>query len=590
MSPVREQATAAWERIHSAIGTGTALLPESIVWLVIAGTVSAAGGQLGLFRSPQIAFFGFLTAVLASSMIAIIVVVHRLLSHDFPSLAAPRALIISFAVYGALRLELLGLFHHVVNLPTLYNGQMRVWAGALQGLVWVSLTSLYFASREQFLTERSRLLDEQAQIEIRALHQSALSRAIAYELAETIGDRLQASVSRSRALITESLGLDDSEQALRRVAASLREAIEQDIRPISHALWGEAPSDQVKMTLPMLMRLGCYPRPYPVALGMTIGFLFVGPMAISMPHPGWALLMFLVQLASSGLALFVADRIVRTRGVADPSTYWAGLIAASSFAAVPPFIMPSLGWTVSDAFYWAAFCSLGTASLMVSTSMITGLTGTRTKVLARAMYSLTGAEVTQRVRARKLAEASRLLARHLHSSLQGRLMAITLELERAADQNNREGALEALHRLDELLETPLLGALQPNTTHLDTGLEGIVREWSAVVDVQLTLEVEDREHCPHCEQILGIAEEAIANAVRHARATTVEIDVRQVEDAIVVRVVNDGEIPAGGLAGLGSRWLDSVSPANWSLKPAADAGHVVLEVRLPVLAWEANRR
>ncbi len=588
MSRARELLTIARNRVTAAIGTGTALLPESIIWLVVAGTISAASGQLGLFQSAQSAVFGFLSALLATAMIAIVILVHRLLARDIPLLTSSPALVIAFGIYGAMRLVMLGLLHEVLHLPMLYTMPTRIWAGALQGLVWVSFTSLYFASRERFLGERARLLDEQAKIEMRALQQSALSHAITWELAETVGHRLEASMSRSRALINASLDLDDSEQALRRVAASLRDAIDQDIRPISHALWAEAPSEQVKMTLPMLMRIGCYPRPYPIMLGLAVACLFVSPMALSMPHPGWALLMFIVQLASSGLVLALADRIVRTPKVPDPETYWTGLFTASVVAAIPPFVMPALGWTVDDSVYWAAFCSIGTAAIIVSTSMVTGLTGTRTVVLGRALASLSSAEVTQRVRSRNLAQASRVLARHLHSSLQGRLMAITLELEQAAAQNNREGALEALHRLDRLLETPLLGALDVASVQLDAGLDTLVREWSAVVDITLRLDVADRGHSPHCELILGIAEEAIANAVRHARASRVDIVIREERGSLVVRVENDGEIESKGLAGLGSRWLDAVSPDSWRLEPDLRSGHMVLEVRLPSVLPERN--
>ncbi len=582
MSRASESFADGVRQVWLAVETGAALRMRPLLYMVPVGTLTTAVAQVRLLESPRTVFWGLVTAVLGSAAAALLLMLYGWLSRTWLVLRQVKAQILTFAVVGAVRMLTIGSLHSVVGIPSLYLGITRFWTGAFQGLVWLALTSLYYNGRDRFIAERERLLDDQARMLVRAQHESALSQALARELAATVSVRVQESVSRTRAFMTLPMDLDESVQMLRRIAASLREAVDHDIRPISHELWEEPPSEQVRVDLPLLLRLGCYPQPYPIFWSALIAWLFTSGMAMSMPSPGWAVLMFILQLTCICVVLAVADLIVRVPGHRGAAEYWTGIIAAMLIASVPPLVMPQLGWATSQAVAWAVVCSLGGVLLMAATSIIVGLTGTRRVRLEMASASLNAADVAQRVRARELAEASRLLARHLHSSLQGRLMAISLELERAADERNPATATQALQRLDSLMETPLIGAFEPEPLDVVKALGTLVAEWSAVVDITLTLDLPDQEHCSACQQVLAVAEEAIANAVRHAHATRIEIAVQQLADEVLVRVRNDG-VPAGrGVAGLGSQWLDSVSPERWSLTHDAGTGRMLLEVRFPV--------
>jgi signal transduction histidine kinase len=76
---------------------------------------------------------------------------------------------------------------------------------------------------------------------------------------------------------------------------------------------------------------------------------------------------------------------------------------------------------------------------------------------------------------------------------------------------------------------------------LDAALEQCGPVWARRFGVPVQLDLE-RLDLPNdiCGSLFGIAQEAVANAGRHARASTVTVSVRGRGDAVELRVVDDG--------------------------------------------------
>ena len=140
----------------------------------------------------------------------------------------------------------------------------------------------------------------------------------------------------------------------------------------------------------------------------------------------------------------------------------------------------------------------------------------------------------------------------------------------------------AVHRLEALLDTPLVDALEPHAVDVRAELEKLTAQWAAIISVSFDIHINEQVPLRRGDLVVGIAEEAMANAVRHAHATEVQISVQQDRDDVVVRIANNGSRRISGEPGLGSRLLDSVSPDNWSLPSGPDGA--ILDVRLPGLA------
>jgi signal transduction histidine kinase len=185
----------------------------------------------------------------------------------------------------------------------------------------------------------------------------------------------------------------------------------------------------------------------------------------------------------------------------------------------------------------------------------------------------------------------RRIERDLHDGAQARLVALGMNLGLAEQQLSKDperaqehltearaSAADALKELRDLargIHPPIL---------VDRGLGPAISALAAHAAVPVRVDVELDERPPAAVETAAyfVAAEAIANALKHAQASRIDVGVRERGDAVVVRVVDDGHGGAseanGGLHGLRQR----VEALDGSLRIASPAGGpTVIEAMLP---------
>ncbi|MGN9840173.1 histidine kinase [Nonomuraea sp. H19] len=160
----------------------------------------------------------------------------------------------------------------------------------------------------------------------------------------------------------------------------------------------------------------------------------------------------------------------------------------------------------------------------------------------------------------------RRIERDLHDGAQQRLVALALRLRIAqrdlAATSHRAAAVlgdavgELRATVDELRELTR-GILPPVLT--DEGLAVALRTAAARLPLPVTLDVSTERFPPMIEATCWyVACEAMANAVKHAAAATVQLSLHRTGDTVVLDVRDDGAggaavMPGGGLQGLSDR-------------------------------------
>jgi signal transduction histidine kinase len=201
-------------------------------------------------------------------------------------------------------------------------------------------------------------------------------------------------------------------------------------------------------------------------------------------------------------------------------------------------------------------------------------------------------ELTQsRAGAVEAAESQlRRIERDLHDGAQARLVALGMNIGLAEQQlekdpekaqehlaEAREAAGAALQELRDLargIHPPILA---------DRGLDAAIRALTIHTAVPVSVDVELAERPPAAVETAAyfVASEGLANALKHANASRIDIAVHEREDAVVVRVLDDGRggvSEAGGLRGLRQR----VEALDGSLRIASpEGGPTVIEAVLP---------
>ena len=184
----------------------------------------------------------------------------------------------------------------------------------------------------------------------------------------------------------------------------------------------------------------------------------------------------------------------------------------------------------------------------------------------------------------------RRIERDLHDGAQARLVALGMNLGLAEQQLSKDpekaqehlaearasatAALQELRDLARGIHPPILA---------DRGLAAAIRALVAHAAVPVSVDVELAERPSAAVETAAyfVAAEGLANALKHAKASRIDIDVHERDDAVVVRVFDDGRggvSEAGGLHGLRQR----VEALDGTLRIASpDSGPTVIEAVLP---------
>ncbi|MDP6454477.1 MAG: ATP-binding protein [SAR202 cluster bacterium] len=157
--------------------------------------------------------------------------------------------------------------------------------------------------------------------------------------------------------------------------------------------------------------------------------------------------------------------------------------------------------------------------------------------------------------------ARREIASHLHGRAQGRLLLTSAKLQKALTDAGESSEIagpiqDAIRDIDQVINDELRvlsRRLYPSILDLGLipGLESLGDQFAEAFEVQVSADeaLQDEEldnpgMMPHQVRLAGyrVAEEALANAVKHAEASRVEIRIERSEDgALTLQIVDDGK-------------------------------------------------
>lgn len=189
---------------------------------------------------------------------------------------------------------------------------------------------------------------------------------------------------------------------------------------------------------------------------------------------------------------------------------------------------------------------------------------------ARAAIAIENARLHERSRELSIVEERTRLARDLHDSVSQQLFGLVLTAEAAATLLDRDpaAAREQVARLGELAAgaraelRDLIFELRPASLE-EEGLAATLRKHVDVLQRVHGREIEVRIAAgvaPEGEtQVLRIAQEALANALRHADAERIELRLEARDGRVVLTVADDGRGFDPAAPGLRSRRLGLTS-------------------------------
>jgi hypothetical protein len=429
-------------------------------------------------------------------------------------------------------------------------------------------------------------LIEGRRVETARRHQ-LLERATALALARQdvadIGQRmrlaLDADIDDALAPARRSIAeqLSDQERMLTHdkwadVAVQLRSAAQETVRPLSRSLWSKTAARLDPIRLGNILRNIITKQPLrPVALAVIY---VVANFANAIAVFGWSAGLTLVSVGVAMILIIagLANLAMRRWPARHAVLFLAGalLLQAGSL-----LTFPLREWAGLAPYSWAEFVLGTTVGLLVIllTSGAGSLRNHREDV-ARTFQSDIDRELIESVAAsRQMAQLARDSARILHGTVQTRLIACAVAIERAVDTRDVKTFQSALREAYSVLAEPTRLDIDEDTT-LEAEVSRKVALWSGLCAIAVEVEPVAAGASGRMARDAGrVVEEGLSNAIRHGGASEIHVAVRGSHEHLEVVVLDNGCGPQGGAPGLGSSLLDSVSD-SWTLTSTASGARL----------------
>lgn len=532
---------------------------DAVTWPLFWATF--VGSALTQFAIPQpyVALHLRVIGVIAAQLLMFVplLALHALL-HRHATRPHPWLVLNGYALAVAIRAAVLTYILREPDGTIAVAFQTRL-VGSLGQLFVFIVTTLIVSTSREHARDVQRLLLAQRQL---AETREVITRRID-EQNEAALIRVQDTLSRELAVL-DQCG-DDSErlQALHRLASDV-------VRPMSHEfersvpLWSPTPISMGRVrvdwprVLALLTRRGPF-RPWVTAAGMVA--ILLTPAFIYLPEASLAFLGALAigTVVGLGLANAVLSAVLPTRH----GRYSIALVVLGALAgAAVPGTLCGLVVGGSAGRALGGIGSLFVAGSALAVALVGGVLAAQRDTGAELRASNRDLRISL-VRLRQIEWFhQRALARALHGAMQTRVIAAAFRLEAAQEQGEVPRALIDEVRSDITQAIDVLGMQADQPLALDEFAAQVIKVWSrvAAIDISTTASA---EHTLDDDAVLRaivmeIASESISNAIRHGKATVIQVAIDcPSEDELTLHVTNDGrKVGDRGSSGLGSRLMD----------------------------------
>ena len=436
-------------------------------------------------------------------------------------------------------------------------------------------TILFWQTLNDQLQQRQHLLSES--LTVSETREDVAQ--IAAEMRDVLSHDIDAALSPARASIEERLRdqsqLPDSAD-WSATAEQLRAAARETVGPLSRRLWSPALPGHHRITLWSIIRNVVTQQPFqPLVMALIVLVTF---LAAQISTLGWAigLITTVMGMAVVWTVLTLANVAMRRWPNHHAAIYIVAIVGVQGTHGIAYYSRSQIG----DSPY--SIAELISASIVgiivIFTTSAFGSVRSYRAAVARTMAVETDREFMASITAsRVVAQLARESARILHGTVQTRLIACAVAIERAADTRDIEAFQSALSEARDALAAPRLGT-EVDATTLAEEVERKVRLWSGLCEISVTIDpplesVDDRL----ARDVGRVVEEGLSNAIRHGGADAIEVRITDGNGGIDVEILDNGCGPTSGDPGLGASLLDSISE-TWNLETTAHGARLHVSV------------
>lgn len=457
----------------------------------------------------------------------------------------------------------------IAGLPTSTNLLESCVLNVLFAMWWGPSLSYFMDLREDWMQEQERLVNEFLEVERSALQQGELLALLQKEIDAQVADELSPARTRIESLQRELSELSNltvrPPTQWHEAAQLLRDTAEASVRPLSRQLLRAAERSYPRTRWWSLLANVVRKQPFQPFAFAVIDILGTFSPLIRDFGAARGLALLIGGLTWTLLLMLIANALMRLFPRRHSFIFVTALIALQSTVLFRGLFREAwVSGSVSSS--WVITQVIAGIAVVFVTSGIGAWWSQRVEVRDTLREEIRSDRVQALAVSQQVALLAHETSRSLHGSVQTRLVSCAMAIEQASTTGDTGLLNSALNEAILVLEQPV-----PETHAAKSVAKEVERKvalWDGLCSFAILIDSTVATVESSVAVTVGrIVEESISNALRHGKATFIDISITRIDESNVqVVVIDNGLGPRGGKASLGSAFLEQASAGRWSLR------------------------
>jgi hypothetical protein len=477
---------------------------------------------------------------------------------------------------GAINVTL-GILDLEQRVPSLY----KVFNSAISLPVWFIGLAVFVETRRQFQSEFEALFVRYVRKEQQTKGQKSVL-AGDMQSGEQIA-HLQSVATNLANEIKKALDLPASQINFAQQAAKIQSLLNKELRPASTHLWNSSTLFAHKLSFFALLRISLLEHRLKVVLVALCSspYIFIGLNG----SQGWKFATIETIFATgSNIGIYFFCETLFKYGLINRRATNIGMMGLSfllQLLAILFLIPKDLFWSdsVLTIFLYQLFLSTNLIVLLFGFNVYTLLRKQRSAVLENLEAMLQSKEKPKVSSADVKTIRNIDLVRYLHGEFQAGLVATSLLLERASSSGDTFLARQALGRAVDILSQDHVKLSQPKISSPLARLEKIASGWRGIAIVNFSTDWIEGIDALDINDAVVLIDEAVANSVRHAKATTISVSGTQEDHILSIEIQSNGTKMTNNPAGIGTNLFNSLAE-SWSYSRIGEQNFLTFNIRV----------
>jgi signal transduction histidine kinase len=429
-------------------------------------------------------------------------------------------------------------------------------------ILWVGIASVLVESNRRFGRKYRALL---TQIMVTRLRYGATAEPGYAYLAQHMA-RMQLKIKSS---IEDARELPEAKGREKLIAESLREEIEEEIKPLSQRLWIKSIFDPPSLSFGAVLRTSITELGFKFHLIALLysAAIFMNTTQIIGHFAGilFGMTTYFVFFVADLLRHFSINRLkINQRAVNYTFIVTVGLFVGIG----TQFLFQITGFNYS--YSVSILLAPALPVLIIAASYFQLAISDRKSLIEQITRSIKPTDQNSIDKYDRRNAAS-----YLHNSLQSELTALAFQLEKLANNPDYFSSRIVMEKLDTLVSQSRSEDFKNFLESPKSRLDRVLESWEGIIEVEHNFDPEIFTDSSRSSLVVQLVQEAIANAVRAGKAKKIRIESALSPDAFVLKFIDNGYGPLGlPIKGIGSMWIDQIAISDWDLRES-DQGRVL---------------